>query len=82
MPRYFRTKIYGEKTRLSHKVADYLHTKHDEFRDSTLARLQSERNCTLSEAIHILDLQNDSERLCKEREIRKTLGEFYDKSQI
>lgn len=82
MPRYYKTKIYGEKTRLSHKVADYLHSESDKLRDSTLARIQSERNCTLSEAIHILDLQNDSERLCKEREIRKTLGDSYDKSQI
>ena len=26
MPRYYKTKIYGEKTRLSHKVADYLYS--------------------------------------------------------
>ena len=71
-----------KKTRLSHKVADYLHSKYDELRDCALARLQAERNCSLSEAIYILDLQNDSERLCKEREIRKTLGDSYDKSQI
>lgn len=82
MPRYYKTKIYGEKTRLSHKVADYLHSESVKLRDSALERIQSDRNCTLSEAIHILDLQTDSERLCREREIRKALGDTYDKSQI
>ena len=82
MPRYYRTKIYGEKSYLSHKVADYLHSESDKLRSEALARLQAERSCTLSEAIHLLDLQDDSQRLQRERELRTSLGYDYDHSKI
>lgn len=82
MPRYYKSKIYGQKSYLSRKVADYLHQINDELRDQKLESIQSSRNCSLSEAIHILDMSDDLQRLQRESELRSSLGRDYDKSLI
>lgn len=82
MPRYYRDKIYGTKTRLSHKVADYLHSESDKLRSQSLAAIQSERNCSYGEACYLLDLQDDSKRLQKERELYSSLARDYDHSKL
>lgn len=82
MPRYYKNKIYGEKTRLSHKVADYLHSESDKLRDSTLERIQSDRLCSYGEATYLLNLQDDCERLQRERELHSSLAQDYDHSKI
>lgn len=82
MPRYYRNKIYGEKTRLSRKVADYIHSQSDELRDIALEGIQSERNCSYGEATYLLNLQDDSERLQLERELHSSLATDYDHSKL
>ena len=82
MPRYYKNKIYGEKTRLSHKVADYLHSQSDQLRDNALEGLQSERHCSYGEATYLLNMQDDSKRLQRERELHSSLAHDYDHSKI
>lgn len=82
MPRYYRNKIYGEKTRLSRKVADYLHSESDKLRDSSLERIQSERLCSYGEATYLLNMQDDCERLQREKELHSSLANDYDHSKI
>lgn len=82
MPRYYKNKIYGEKTRLSRKVADYLHSESDKLRDSSLEQIQSERHCSYGEATYLLNLQDDCERLQREGELHSSLAQDYDHSKI
>ena len=82
MPRYYRNKLYGQKTRLSRKVADYLHSQSDALCDSALEGLQSERNRSYGEATYLYNMQTDSERLQREREIHSSLAQDYDHSKI
>lgn len=82
MPRYYRNKIYGEKTRLSRKIADYLHSESDKLRDSSLEQIQSDRHCSYGEATYLLNLQDDCERLQRERELHSSLAQDYDHSKI
>lgn len=82
MPRYYRNKIYGEKTRLSHKVADYLHSQSDALRDSALDGIQSQRNCGYGKATYLFNMQDDCERLQRERDLHSSLAHDYDHSKI
>lgn len=82
LPRYYRNKIYGTKTCLSRKVADYLHSESVKLRDSSLEQIQSERNCSYGEATYLLNLQDDCERLQRERELHSSLAQDYDHSKI
>lgn len=82
MPRYYKDKIYGKKTRLSRKVADYLHSESDKLRDSSLEQIQSERHCSYGEATYLLNLQDDCERLQRERQLHSSLAQDYDHSKI
>lgn len=82
LPRYYKNKIYGEQSRLSHAIADYLLAQSDELYLQELEFIQSERLCTINEAINIynnlyLSLKRERYKKAKQKYIS-----FLNKSQL
>lgn len=80
LPRYYKDKIYGQKTRLRIKLSDYLVKRNDELHNAQLSQIQSENSH--DSAYRIYDMQNrhaDSSKTSKftERHVR-----FYNKSKL
>ena len=82
MPKYYKIKIYGQKTYLSRKVADYLRQKYELLLDEKLRQLQSSRHCSLGEAYYIHNMQDDSQRLYANQNAREALARYYSKSML
>ena len=82
LPRYYSNKIYGEQSRLSAALSDYQRKKFDDALVRELALIQSQRNCTETEAFNIYtNIQNEIHTL-RYSKAKKRFQAFLTKSQI
>lgn len=80
MPRYYRNKIYGEQSRLSHQMSNFLRKQHDMLYLEKLKILSSKIGYV--EAIRNIDLQDTIRINERRRELHDKFQKFYDKSKI
>lgn len=82
LPRYYKNKIYGEQTRLSYAVADYILTQSMLLREEQLAQLQAEQNCSYIEADNILTNLENIVHKDRYRQAKKRYEKFLNNSQL
>lgn len=82
MPRYYKTKLYGTQNDLSRQVSDYVFRENMRLLDEKCAKVQADRHCSYSEALHIVGLQEDSDREQRERDTKEKFERFYNKSKL
>lgn len=80
LPRYYKNKIYGEKSRLSYKIANTLLARSDELYNEKFRALQTTSNDTSpANTIHLQEF--DANRL-RALEAQKRYETFLNKSKI
>lgn len=82
LPRYYKNKIYGEQTRLSYAIADYLYQESLRLCEEQLEAIQSERNCSYLEANNIYTNLLDSIHSQRYAKAKRKYIQFLTKSQI
>lgn len=80
LPRYYKTKIYGEKSLLSSKYADYVARRNDELYNQRISQIQAE-NLTDS-AFRILDMQDRHADSAKISKLAQRQVKFYNNSKL
>lgn len=80
LPRYYRTKIYGEKSRLQYKIANNLLSRNDALYNEQFSSLQTSPNDT--SPANTLAMQEVSVNLLRADEIQKRYETFLNKSKI
>lgn len=82
LPRYFKTLLYGEKTLLSLKIANYVRQKHDDVYLSQFREIQAKRNWSDIQTFRFMAKQeNCTKRIETEKELTN-LSKFYNKSKF
>ena len=82
LPRYFKSLLYGDKTLLSLKIANYVRQSHDDVYLSQFKEVQSKRNWSDIQTFRYLAMQKEcTKRLETERQIAD-LSKFYNKSKF
>lgn len=82
LPRYYKTKIYGEQSRLSTAIANRIQSRLDDAYNTELEQLQAERNCTFIEADNILRLRETQLHNQRYRKAKERYEAFLNKSQL
>ncbi len=80
LPRYYKTKLYGQKTLLSVRVADKLAARNDELFAQQLQELQAQNPS--DSAFRILDNENRRFSAEKFEKYSHQQSNFYNKSQL
>lgn len=80
LPRYYKTKIYGEKSRLQYKIANTLLSRNDELYNKKLASLQKSAND--SAPVNEIYLQEINAHRLRDIETEKRYESFLNKSKI
>lgn len=82
LPKYYKEKLFGTKSLLRYKLYQEVCRRNDDLYNQQCELLQSERNCSFIEAIHLMELQKISDSLYKEAELKERLAKAYDKSKL
>lgn len=82
MPRYYKEKILGNKSRLSSAVADFLLAQSDDVYNTELREFQLQSGLSELEAIRTLARQESEIAQYEARNALSILSKFYNKSKI
>lgn len=80
LPKYYKDKIFGTKSLLRVRLADYLAKRNDKLYLEQLSQLQSEN--PNDSAFRIYDVQTAHDNTSKAEKLRERQLRFYNKSQI
>lgn len=82
LPRYFKSLLYGEKTLLSLKIANYVRQKHDDVYLSQFREIQTKRNWSDLQTFRFMAMQEDCTKRIETEKQLTNLSKFYNKSKF
>ncbi len=82
MPRYYKGKIYGDKSYLSTKVADFLLSANDELYRQQLSEFQMFNRCSELEAFRAFYSKEINDATYSAKNNFSSIAQFYNKSKL
>ena len=82
LPKYYKEKLFGQKTLLRYKMYLEVCRRNDDIYNQQCQQLQTERNCSFIEAVHLMGLQKIRDSIYREAELYERLAKQYDKSKL